>query len=390
MEWFLLGAMEVVLLAVAGLLLGGRRALKEARAGEGAPFPARWPPVALIVPVTGAAPGLGARLHSLLAQDYPDYQVVVVTRDAEDPAYPVILSAISGHPGARLSLSGPAATCGQKNHNLLAGLGALGEAPEVLAFCDSNQQAPPHFLQELVRPIVLGEALVTSGYHHILPEDGRIATLGRAISVLTLYLAKGFPTLNQPWGGATAIKRTVFEALRVAGLWAETVVDDVSLAAHLKKAGVRVVNSPGACLLTPLRGETLAGWSKWLTRQWLYLKFCMPGTWLAAGFMQHLLAGLVLLAAGRCLLGALGWTSPGTALTAALFLVLLTAGGMALRLLHPRPGPLKSWLPAFYAAIFMASWCHLTTWFAQSIHWRGISYRVTRQGKVTEIRWNKN
>ncbi len=386
MEGFILGAMGLVLLILGVLVLVGGRALKDGAPGDRPKEPERWPPVALIVPVTGTAPGLGDRLSSLLTQDYPDYQVIFATRDREDPATGIILSIIPSHPQGRQVLSGRATTCGQKNHNLLAGLRTIGEEPEILAFCDSNQLAPATWLKELVRPIALGKAAVTSGYHHIIPQDKRIATLGRAISVLTLYLTKGFKRLNQPWGGATGIDRSVFESLGVAKLWAENVVDDVSLAALLIRAGILVELAPWACLATPLGGETLAGWSQWLTRQWLYLKFCLPGAWLAAGLLQHLLTLLVILAGGRCLLGFMGWTSPVAALTAALFLALLTGLGVALRPLHPSPGPLKSWLPAFYAAIFMASWCHVKTWFIQEMHWRGITYRVTWGGRVTEVR----
>ncbi|MDP3181879.1 MAG: glycosyltransferase [Desulfobaccales bacterium] len=386
MEGFILGAMGLVVLVVAGLVLVGGRSVKNVSSGDMAREPERWPPVALIVPVTGAAPGLGERLGSLLTQDYPDYQVIFATRDREDPATGVIMPLISGHPRAGHVLSGRATACGQKNQNLLAGLRTIGEGPEILAFCDSNQLAPATWLKELVRPIALGEAEVTSGYHHIIPQDKRIATLGRAISVLTLYLTKGFKRLNQPWGGATGIARSLFESLGVAKLWAENVVDDVSLAARLIRAGILVGVAPGACLSTPLAGETLTGWSQWLTRQWLYLKFCLPGTWLAAGLLQHLLAILVIVAGGRCLLGLVGWSSPAAGLSAALFLTLLTGLGAALRPLHPSPGPLKAWLAAFYAAIFMASWCHLQTCFTQHLHWRGISYRVGRGGRVTEVR----
>ena len=46
-------------------------------------------------------------------------------------------------------------------------------------------------------------------------------------------------------------------------------VDDVSLAALLQEKGLDAGLAPDANLLTILPGETLAGWSDWLTRQWL-------------------------------------------------------------------------------------------------------------------------
>ncbi len=150
-------------------------------------------------------------------------------------------------------VAGPARICGQKNQNLLAGVRLAGETPEILAFCDSNQEAPRDFLRKLAAPVAKGDGVVTSGYHQAIPGDQRLATWGRAVSVLTLYLTKAVPWLNQPWGGATAIRRETFDSLNVARLWTETVVDDVSLAALLIRAHIPVQLSRGAELATPHR-----------------------------------------------------------------------------------------------------------------------------------------
>jgi cellulose synthase/poly-beta-1,6-N-acetylglucosamine synthase-like glycosyltransferase len=385
MEGFLVAAMVLVFLVLVVLIFVGGRAWRPAATDEVSRLTASWPRVAVLVPVTGAAPGLKARLRALLSQDYPHYQVVFSTRDAQDPATAVILSLIRRDRRARHVVAGPARSCGQKNHNLLAALKLVGQTPEILVFCDSNQSAPPDWLKELVAPIVAGRVEVTSGYHQIIAPEPGIAAQGRAISVLTLYLTKGFRRLNQPWGGATAMRRRLFEDLEVARLWAENVVDDVSLAARLVRAGLPVGLSPGACLDTPIEDETLTRWSQWLSRQWLYLKFCMPVTWVAVGMMVHLHLILVLLAAACLLLAPLGLTPGVLALAAPLFLGGLTGLGLALRSYHPQPGPLGRWLVAYFAAMGMASWCHLQTWGSMEMRWRGMVYRVGWQGRVVEI-----
>ncbi len=378
--------MLFMLLAVAGLVLAGGRAVKTEGPPAEADPPGGWPPVALIVPATGAAPDLAANLHSLLTQDYPDYQVVLVTRDLSDPATPVISSLIRDHPRARLGLSGPAQGCGQKNHSLLAGLRLVGDAPAVLAFADATRLAPPGWLRALVAPLARGKARFASGYHQIWPRDRGVASRSRAVTVLSLYLTKGISWLNHPWGGATAMERTAFEDLEVARLWAGNVVDDVSLAARLKKAGIPVANAPEAVLSTRLTGDSWREWSAWLTRQWLFLKFCLPGTWLAAGALLYLLAGLVLLSAAALLLAPLAWAPPGLTLAATLFLALLTGLGLMLKRLHPQPGPTGLWLAGFYAAILNGAWRHLLTWPIQHIRWRGLCYHTSRGGRVREIR----
>jgi hypothetical protein len=385
MEGFIFGVMAVILLLIGGLLLLGGRALAHCQTGDAPDFPTAWPAVALLVPVAGAAADLTANLRSLLTQDYPDYQVIFCTKDLADPATPVIAALIPEYPRSRLILSGPAVSCGQKNHNLLAGLKAAGETPEILVFCDATRLAPANWLKSMIQPLVREEAPVISGYHHVLPRDQRLAAWGRVITVLFLFLTKGISRFNQPWGGATAIKRRLFEDLQVGRLWAANVVDDVSLAALLQEKGLEVGLAAGDFLITPLSGETLAAWSDWLTRQWLYLKFCLPATWLAVGFLFYLLAGSVLLS-GLMLLETAPGFSPASFWTGAVFLAALTGLSLALRALHPQPAPLRTWLPAFYAAIFVAVWCHLRTWRLRELHWRGITYRVGWKGRVVGIK----
>lgn len=387
-EWLMAAGMALVLLAFAGLVRAGSRVLDAgARGGEKSEPPIRWPRLALIVPVAGSPPGLAARLEALLHQDYPDYQVIFATRDRQDPATGIIASLIRGKSRARLVVAGPARQCGQKNYNLLAGVRLAGETPEILAFCDSNQKAPADFLRRLAAPVARGEAQVASGYHHIIPGDNRLATWGRAVSVLTLYHTKALPWLNQPWGGATAIHRELFTALRVDRLWAETVVDDVSLAALLLRARVSVGLSKGADLATPVTGENLASWQSWLFRQWIYLKYYLPGSWLAAGVLLYLIAALTLMSAARLLLlDPWTWGSPLTALLSLAFLSGLGALALRMRCQHPRPCSRPRWLAAFFSSLGLAAWVHFKTCLTQKIVWRGTVYQVDWRGRVTSIR----
>jgi len=382
---FFLAGMALVLLAFAGLVKAGRRVLTPEAGGREEDAPGRWPSLALIVPVAGAPPGLAKRLEALLHQDYPDYQVIFATRDAEDPATRIIAALIWGKTRVRLVVAGPARGCGQKNQNLLAGVQLAGEAPEILAFCDANQEAPPDFLRRLAAPVARGEGVVTSGYHQIIPGDNRLATWGRAVSVLTLYLTKAVPWLNQPWGGATAILRESFESLRVSRLWAETVVDDVSLAAKLIQAHIPVCISRGADLATQVSGETLASWESWLFRQWIYLKYYLPGSWIAAGVLMYLLTGFTLTSLLQLLLAPWGWGTPGLTIPSLAFLATLSALALAMRRLHPVPSPWPLWLAAFLASVCLASWVHLRTCLTQKISWRGKVYQVDWRGRVSSI-----
>jgi ceramide glucosyltransferase len=343
------------------------------------------PRAAIIVPLTGNSPEMKACLKSLLTQDYPNFETILVTRDLEDPATPLVRDLLAGHRQARHLLSGPATTCSQKNHNILAGLAALDDSVDILVFCDSTHQAPPHFLRDLVRPLHTGEAVLTTGFHRIAAGDFRLGTLGMLQINLVLHLMHGFARIVHPWGGATAIRRSTFEAGGIRRLWSENVVDDLSMGAHLLRSGIRVKSVATAVLTTNLAGQTVTGWVEWLTRQLLYLKYCLPGYWLGFSLAVCLLLAPVLAAVLACLGGLLGLVSAPAALTSAGFLLLLTGVGAWYRTLVPQRIPLRPWLAAFYGAIAITCWSYLKTWCTDTISWRGISYRVTWGGRVRQV-----
>jgi ceramide glucosyltransferase len=392
MDALILASMALELLFLLGLLrhsqnhvrlsFPGRTAIAEPAEGAAAALPR----AALIVPLTGNTPEMRAGLQSLLSQDYPDLEVILVTREAGDPATPLAQELLAGHPRARHLISGPATTCSQKNHNLLAGEAVLGDSVEILVFCDSTHRAPPYLLRHLVRPLAAGRAAVTTGFHRVMAQDPGLATLEMQQIVLGLHLLSGIAQVAQPWGGATAIRRRVFVEQGIRGLWSQTVVDDVSLAAHLLRKGIRVQTVATAILTTPLAGQSAADLEAWLLRQLLYLKYCLPGTWLAAAPLAYLLAAPPLMAAAACLGWVLGLVPGSGALAGAVFLTLLTRLGARYRTLVPQRIPLRPWLRAFYGTLWLLACSYFKTWATDTIAWRGLSYRVGWGGQVREIR----
>jgi len=378
-------------LATLGLLFVPDRSSGFRTAEDGpAPRPATWPRVSLIVPVAGIADCTETSLRSLLDQDYPTFEILWVTRDAGDDAVTLLRRLTrereeSAAPPVRHITSGPTSRCGQKNHNLLAGVEAAAADTEVFVFADSTHEARPDWLRCLVAPISFGRAAVTTGYHHILPARATLPLLGRAITVLALYRLQECRFITQPWGGNTALARALFERLKVADTWAGNVVDDVSLAMLLRQAGLRATPVREACLSTPLTDQDCSAWTRWLTRQWLYLKFCFPGSWAAAGMLLAALAALIALAGLQVLLLAAGGGASILNLASVLFLAGLAGIGLSLRRFHPRPGPFPHWLAAVAAAVFVATWSHIRTWRAHEIRWKGIRYTVGAKGTVISV-----
>lgn len=382
MTWLLACAFLTLSPLAVLTLLGTRRLARSARQ-EIPPPCAPWPRVSLIVPVAGRPEGLAAELTSLLTQDYPGYEVLVITASSGEPAVAVIRELLGRFPHLRHVVSGPARGCGQKNHNLLAGLKRADSRSEVIAFCDRGRLAPAAFLRHLVAPLREG-AQVASGYHRLHPEKPCLAALARAAVVFVLRLTREFPALMQPWGGATALRRDLVASLGIPALWSRTVVDDVSLAARLKERRIRVVSAAGALLTTPVAPESWGEAVAWLARQWLYLKYYLPGTWLAAGLLVHLT--LALMAA----LGVQLLVTPFLGVGLHTFLAAGYVGAMSLlcarlhRLLQP-PGRGGLALLLWPAALLLAAWAHLASGLRHSLCWQGLTYRLGCGGEVRQI-----
>jgi len=345
----------------------------------------------LIIPVTGAPPGLTSNLKSLINQQYKSFDILFVLKDQNDPAVSVISKLTKRHEHAAHIYSGKTTNCSQKNHNLLAGVRKAGNKPDVLVFCDSGHTAHPNWLEALLQPLLLQNSCsVTSGYHQIYPKNQCVSSQGRAICVLTLSLIRKLPFLGQPWGGATAIQREVFESVAVTDTWKENIVDDVSLAKILQKQHINVTIPPGTDLQTQLQDFSFQSWAVWLTRQWAYLRFVFPGLWFAAGLFSFVNAVSVLSASGICI-SSLFFPFSHLLLQYSLICVLLfVIFTTFLYFKHPAPGSFFLWFPASFAALAMAAYCHSRTWFSTVLHWANIQYKVGRNGKVLEITREQN
>ncbi len=343
------------------------------------------PKVAMSIPLTGNAPEMRQALTSLLNQDYANLRYVFVTKDASDPATPLVQSLIADRDDAELIHSGPAKTCGQKNHNQLAAISHLGDWPDIFVFCDSTHDAPQYLVSCLVAPIIDGERVITSGHHRIVPRDFSISSIGMLLSTLAIHLLQGIPFLSQPWGGAMAVTRAVFEEHKIAHVWSTNIVDDYSMGPHLLKKGHRCLGISDAALRTSFSGKGIKAWDDWLTRQLFYLKFCTPLEWVLGSVAVVAFTGPVLLSLLILVAGVFCMASASTVVTAVLCLAATGTVGILYRSLAPITIPVWRWVLGFYVTLLMVGWCYIRTWTTNIMAWRGIAYRVGFGGVVKEI-----
>jgi len=343
------------------------------------------PRVALLVPCCGAEEGLEANLAALAAQDYPELRLLFIVENRDDPAVPVIervRAQVSR--SSVLIIAGSARTCGQKVHNLLAGVReARGE--EVLAFADSDGRPDPLWLSRLVAalnpsgPSRPGRIGVATGYRFYLPEPASLASLLRSVwnaGVLTLL---GDHDHNFAWGGSMAIRRAVFEEAGVAGAWQGALSDDYALTHAVRRAGYRINFVPG-CLVGS-RGKTgLGELAAWCSRQMAITRVYWPRLWLLAGGTQVLYTGFLLVASLLAAAGS-GWAA---ALVAVLLGLTILTGALRAR-------AVQALAPQWKEAIRPHGWAYallsplaavLTVYgftrsaLSRQIEWRGKRYEM--------------
>ena len=344
------------------------------------------PFISVIIPVTGVSPLLEKNIRSLLSQDYQPHEIIFVLQDSNDPAFPLIQRIVQNKKDIRIIFAGIARRCSQKNYNLLAGVNQAGERPDILLFCDSGHQAGPKWIKQLAAPLLSKpNCSVSSGYHIIVSKKHTFVTWGRALCVLVLQLIRSVPGLGQPWGGATAIRKEVFDRLAVIDTWKTNIVDDVSLAFLLAKNTIPV-SIPDQVNVTPrLNNKTLDDWVRWLVRQIAYLKFIFPALWTVIGVGIILLTAILHISFLVVLMALFYPISTTYFYFNLTILLLFVCISCLLCIQHPRPAPLRYWIPSTWAALTLAAWAHVQTWFSNTIEWANISYTVGHGGKVLRI-----
>ncbi|MEX2301176.1 MAG: glycosyltransferase [Bryobacterales bacterium] len=342
------------------------------------PPPPYHPPVTLIVPVKGLDHDLAKNLRSLAAQDYPDYELIVVCHGASDEALRV--ARLSLEDRARVVLSGqPPGDTGEKVHNLLHAVRLARLESEVFAFADSDGQVTAGWLRALVSPLAEDAVGATTGFRWYFPEDGGFWPLLRSVWDSTIAGNMSPKDRNFAWGGAMAVQRQTFERARVAEFWKGSVSDDYRLTAALNQAGLGIRFVPAAMVATT-GGCSRAEFLDWAKRQLIITKVYRKKLWIA-GFVSHIFyCGAMVMSLTMAL--------AGNPLALAGFVVTVVPGmgkgatrGYAAQMMFPER---QEWLDRFSWVYFwlvpIATWVWLYTFvgsaMTRKIKWRGNVYEL--------------
>ncbi len=380
---------SLLVLQAAVSLRGGLRYLayvrRELAKGESdfAPY------ASVIAPCRGLDQGLRENLAALFRQDYPAYEVVFVTDSATDPALAVIEEVrreFGRRVASRVVVAGEATDCGQKVHNLRAGVGATDTKSEVFVFVDSDARPREGWLRALVAPLADEQMGAATGYRWFLPVKGGFSSTLRAVWNASIASALGEQQeRNFCWGGSTAIGRATFERANVLAEWEGASSDDFALMRVLRRARLPIHFVP-ACLTASHEDCGFRELLEFTTRQLKITRVYAPQLWQVVLFSNLLFVlvfyGGFILTVARAALGlSVAATLPYVLALYALgtlkaFLrwsaIRLALAQFSSELRRDAPAHLLLWPLASILYLYNA----LAALFSRRIEWRGISYEL--------------
>jgi len=225
------------------------------------------PKVCVILPCKGCEPNLEGNILVLLAQNYPNYNLMIVTDSESDPAYGIaskILSAHSG-PNAELLTSTQHPKASGKVSALLTALEKDEGNAQVYAFIDSDATVHTSWLRDLVDPLGDFSIGATTGFRWYFAT-------GFWSEVQCAWNASGSNLMfdekyNFPWGGAMALRSETLNQIHINEIWEDAVSDDLSLNIALRAHAYRTLFLPQCTVVTSTKNITRSKLMEWATSQ---------------------------------------------------------------------------------------------------------------------------
>jgi len=368
---------------VVGLLLIAASNLKAWRRLGRYPEPAAFPRASILVPARDEEANIEACVRSLLAQDYPDFEVVVLNDASTDRTGP-ILAALDGEPRLRVLNGKPLppdwlgkhwachqlaqASTGElllftdadTRHHRMALRGAVGalQAERADLLTALPRQIICSWAERLIVPIIPWSlfALVPLALAHRLRRTSLVVAVGQYMLFRREAYARS--------GGHAAVRQNA--------------VDDIALARRTASHGLRwrLVDGHGRveCRMYHNRRQAVEGLSKNLFAAFDYRwpQFLFVWAWMGLVFViWPILLGL----------GLLGITLPGFSLEAATAAV---AGSAGLWLIVAKRFSLPAYLTLLYPAAMA-----LTIIIAFRSMALTLTRRATWRGRTLEVHTSK-
>ncbi len=241
-------------ISITAEFIRGNRAIPRLAKMPLPPADASWPTVSVIIPARNEERHLEEALRSVLALDYPHYELVVLNDRSEDRTGEILDQLAQKHPQLRVQhiTTLPAGWLG-KNHALFEG--AKAATGEILLFTDADIVMAPDTLRRTVA------YLQAHAVDHlaIMPEiQSRSLALSLFMNAFSIY----FALYARPWrvsdpkdkafigiGAFNMMRCSVYEAIGTHQAIALRPDDDMKLGKLVKMNGFRQAAGNGLGLL---------------------------------------------------------------------------------------------------------------------------------------------
>jgi hypothetical protein len=324
------------------------------------------------------------------AQWLTPQRTVFIVESADDPAYGRLKQVLPRLPGeAEIFVAGLATASAQKSHNLARALAHYDDASRIIVLADADIAPQPHWLADVVQPLVRGTARMVSGYRWALPMDCRPGTLIGAWTERAIASLPKPPWYTLAWGGSIGFSPGTPARIEAVPVLEQAVSDDISLARAARRKGIDVVYRKRLLVPTPV-SHSLPALMSFGSRQYQMLRLHQRAIWWNA---------LLVVSGAVVLKGWLWWH----ALTSIFWLQVLAAflaatyATYALRLLRARR--LDCWtvvsrraeaalllVPLFGPLADLVNLVALLAgWSVSRVDWAHCSYELDSEGRVVAI-----
>jgi ceramide glucosyltransferase len=342
-----------------------------------------FPKVTVLKPLCGLEPNLEANIESFFRQDYPDFEIIFGTRDANDAALETVrrLQQRYAQVSTKTVFSGEPDRPNAKVCSLQR-MYARG-ASDYFVISDSDVEVGANYLREVIAPLQnSGVGLVTCLYRGV-PTGGlwsRLEALGMSVEMTSgVIVAEILEGMRFALGPTMAARRDTIDGVGGMALLADYCADDYVLGHAVYASGRKVelsthvidhiVNhrSFKSSLLHQLRWMKSTRFSRPMGHIGSVLTFAMP---------YGLLGMLVGVLTGHPVLGwgLLAWAVLNRMLMA------IVAGWGVVR----DPYSLRDcWLYPLRDLLGFFLWCASFT--GRTVVWRGTHYRLESGGKMVRV-----
>jgi len=266
-ELILEGILTVLLLSQFALILWNRREMRrpETRAwADGAPL------VSMLVPARNEEAVIGRCLANLLAQDYPNFEIVVMDDGSTDATADIVRS--FEDPRIRLRSGRPLAA-GWSGKNWACHQLSGSARGDILCFVDADTAIEPQTVSAAMGILDSNGAGLVS----LLPRSGSKSFAGRVLLPMVTHALFGLfpialihrtcnPMLAVAFGPFLMVTQEAYDASGGHAAAPNHVVDDVQMSRNVKRAGYRVRIADGTDLVETRwydeLGEIWNGFSK--------------------------------------------------------------------------------------------------------------------------------